>query len=89
LKRKLLLLGVGKSLADEALDEILGGVSQEEEAGKAASAFVAKKSHARKEEGKLRQQLTAYLLRRGYTWDAVQQAVRSALKGERREGEDL
>jgi regulatory protein len=89
LKKKLLLLGVGKALADEALDEILGEVSQDEEAGKAATAFVAKKSHARKEEGKLRQQLTAYLLRRGYPWDVVQQAVRSAMKGDRREGEDL
>ncbi len=89
LKRKLLLLGIAKELADEALDEILGGINQEEEAAKAASAFVAKKPRARREEGKLRQQLTAYLLRRGYTWDVVQQVVRTALKGERSEGEDL
>ena len=89
LKRKLLLLGVGKVTADEALDEILGGVRQEEEAEKAATAFVAKKPRARREEGKLRQQVTAYLLRRGYSWDVVRQAVRTVLKGEPIEGEDL
>ena len=89
LKRKLLLLGLAKGIADEALDEILSGTSQGEEAAKAASAFVAKRPRARKEEGKLRQQLTAYLLRRGYPWDVVQQAVRSTLHGERGEGEDF
>jgi regulatory protein len=98
LKRKLLLLGIDRALADEALDEILEGVSQEEEAGRAASAFVAKKSGRRgvrlKEpnpegDAKLRQQLTAFLIRRGYTWDIVDQAVKRALKGDRGEGEDL
>ena len=91
LRRKLLLLGVDRGLADEALDEILEGVSQQDEADRAASAFVARKSATRKEKGdaKLRQRLTAYLLRRGYTWDVVEQAVRRALKGDRLEGENL
>lgn len=89
LKRKLLLLGVDKALADEALDEILQGVSQDSEAGRAASAFVAKKSARGKPGANLRQQLTAYLIRRGYTWDTVQKAVKGALKGDGREGEDL
>jgi regulatory protein len=96
LRRKLLLLGVDRSLTDEALDEILGGVSQEDEACRAASAFVARKSAVRparvskenaKGEARLRQQLTAYLIRRGYTWDIVQQAVKRAMKGESGEGE--
>jgi regulatory protein len=89
LKRKLLLLGVAPSLADEALDEILAGVNLEDEAARAASAFVAKKRAFRKGDLKLRQQLTAYLIRRGYTWDIVREAVNHALKGIPGGGEDL
>jgi regulatory protein len=89
LKRKLLLLGVAKSMADEALDEVLGGVNQDDEAARAASAFVARKGALRKGEVKLRQQLTAYLIRRGYTWDVVREAVKHALKGNPGEGDDL
>ncbi|HMK38596.1 MAG TPA: RecX family transcriptional regulator [Bacteroidota bacterium] len=89
LLRKLLLLGVDRGLADEALGEILEGVSQEEEAGRAALAFVSKKPAARRGDPKIRGQLTAYLLRRGYTWDIVRQAVKRALQGEQSEGEDL
>ena len=93
LRRKLLLLGVDRALADEALDEILEGVSQEDEAGRAASAFVARKSARlrtrEKGDAKIRQQLTAFLLRRGYTWDIVEGAVKKAMKGARGEGEDL
>jgi regulatory protein len=93
LRRKLLLLGVDRALADEALDEILEGVSQKDEAGRAASAFVARKS-ARlridaKGDAKIRQQLTAFLMRRGYTWDIVEGAVKKAMKGARGDGEDL
>lgn len=93
LKRKLLLLGVEKSLADEALGEILQGVSQEEEARGAARAFVARKASRSTPGPSLRRQVTAYLLRRGYAWDVVTRAVRDALKEEstddRSEGEDL
>lgn len=89
LKRKLLLLGVSKTLADEALEEILEGVSQEEDAGRAASAFIRKKSARGMPADKLRGQLTAYLIRRGYTWDIVDQAVKRAMKGDRIEGEGL
>jgi regulatory protein len=95
LRRKLLLLGVDRTLADEALDEILEGVSQVDEADRAASAFVARKSarlpmkENAKGDAKLRGQLTAFLIRRGYTWDIVEQAVKKALKGDRGEGEEL
>jgi regulatory protein len=90
LRRKLLLLGVDRTLADEALDEVLAGVSQQDEAGRAASAFVRKKSaRLLNENAKLRQQLTAFLLRRGYTWDIVEGALKEALKGKGDEGEDL
>ena len=90
LRRKLLLLGVERSLADEALDEILADVSQEDEAERAASAFVRRKSASTKKgDAKLRQQLTAFLMRRGYTWDIVQGAVKRALKGKGDEGEDF
>lgn len=89
LKRKLLLLGVDRVLAEEALEEILEGVSQDDEAARAASSFVARKSARGKPDPRLREQLTGYLLRRGYTWAIVERAVKSALKGDRREGEDL
>ena len=90
LRRKLLLLGVEKSLADEALDEILAGVSQEDEADRAASAFVRRKSATmNRGDAKLRQQLTAFLMRRGYTWDIVEWTVKKALKGNTDEGKDL
>ena len=90
LRRKLLLLGVDRILADEALDEVLAGVSQQEDAGRAASAFVRKKSAMMKKgDAKLRQQLTAFLMRRGYTWDIVEGTVKDALKGETDEGEDF
>ena len=98
LRRKLLLLGVHRTLADEALDEILEGVDQADEAGRAASAFVARRSarvrspaatDVKKREAKLRGQLTAFLIRRGYTWDIVEQAVKKAMKGVAGEGEEL
>jgi regulatory protein len=90
LRRKLLLLGVDKTLADEALDEVLADVSQHDEAGRAASAFVRKKSAMMKKgDAKLRHQLTAFLMRRGYTWDIVEGTVKKALKGKGDEGEDF
>jgi regulatory protein len=95
LRRKLLLLGVERSLADEALDEVLAGVSQHDEAGRAASGFVRKKSSRRGQsddpqvDAKLRAQLIAFLMRRGYTWDIVEGAVKAALKGNRDDGEDF
>ena len=90
LRRKLLLLGVGKALAEEALDEILAGVSQGDDAERAASAFVRRKSSSMKNDGaKLRHQLTAFLMRRGYAWDIVEGTVKKALKGNTDAGEDL
>ena len=90
LRRKLLLLGVDRTLADEALDEILANVSQQDEAGRAASAFVRKRSSLMKKgDARLRHQLTAFLMRRGYAWDVVQGAVKEALKGKGDEGEDF
>ncbi len=82
LRRKLLLLGVDKTLAGEALDEILGGPAQADEAARAAAAFAAKKSARGTPGPELKQRLTAYLLRRGYPWDIVRDAVRSTLRGE-------
>jgi regulatory protein len=90
LRRKLLLLGVERTLADEALEEILAGVSQGDEADRAASAFIRRKSSLMKKDGaKLRHQLTAFLMRRGYTWDIVEGTVKKSLKGNQDEGEDL
>ncbi|MEW6509412.1 MAG: RecX family transcriptional regulator [Bacteroidota bacterium] len=80
LRRNLLLLGVRREVADEALDEVLAGVGQEENAVRAAEAFVKRASgRKRQDPRKLRQRLTAYLLRRGYTWDEVGPAVKRVL----------
>jgi regulatory protein len=93
LKRKLLLLGIDKSLAEEALGEILEGVNQEEEARVAAQAFVARRTSRGTPGPSLRRQVTTYLLRRGYAWDVVARAVKESLKEvsteDRREGEDF
>jgi regulatory protein len=89
LKRKLLLLGVDRGEAEDALDEVFEGVSQEDEAVRAASSFVARKSSRPGRDARLRQQLTGYLLRRGYIWAIVERAVKIALKGDPGEGEDI
>lgn len=89
LKRKLLLLGVDRAVADEALGEILGQVDQADEAARAAGKFLSRKPRSPATESRLRQQLIQFLMRRGYTWDIVQEASRRAMKGDAGEGEEF
>ena len=89
LRQKLLLLGVERSLAEEALDEVLTTGSELEDAEKAARAFAAKKTRARSQGPEFRKKLTAYLLRRGYAWEIVRQAVKKALKDDQGEGDEF
>jgi regulatory protein len=83
LKRKLLLLGVGKEVVEEALGDVLAGADLAGEAARAAAAFVrkARASGRKADPVKLRQRLTAFLIRRGFTWDVVRTAVKNTLKG--------
>jgi regulatory protein len=89
MKRKLLLLGIERRVADEALDEVLTGLPQDAEADRAAAAFLARKSGRGTPDARLKAQLTSYLARRGYAWDIVRGAVKRALKDDRLEEEDL
>jgi len=89
LRRKLLLLGVDRNVADEALKETLQTVSQPEAAAGAARKFLARKRRAHGADARLREQLVQFLMRRGYTWEVVEEAVRSVLKGTSGDGEQL
>jgi len=87
LKRRLLLLGLDKSLVDEALDEGLDDVSQGRAALEAARKFI-KKANAlqrRKDPLKIRNRLTNYLSRRGFTWDVVTTTLKNVLEKEDQE----
>jgi regulatory protein len=87
LKRRLLLLGVDKSLVDEALDEGLDDASQERAALEAARKFI-KKANAlqrRKDPLKIRNRLANYLSRRGFTWDVITTTLKNVLEKEDQE----
>ena len=83
LKRKLLLLGVKKETVEQALQEELAEADQHGAAAKAATAFLKRARTSRKQENpsRLRVRLTAFLLRRGYTWDIVEHAVKKSMLG--------
>ena len=87
LKRRLLLLGLDKSLVDEALDESLENESQEIAALEAARKFM-KKANAlqrRKDPLKIRNRLVNFLSRRGFTWDVITKTVKEVLEEEHQE----
>ncbi|MCZ6776211.1 MAG: RecX family transcriptional regulator [Ignavibacteria bacterium] len=87
LKRRLLLLGLDKSLVDEALDESLENESQEIAALEAARKFI-KKANAlqrRKDPLKIRNRLVNFLSRRGFTWDMITKTVKEVLEEEHQE----
>lgn len=87
LKRRLLLLGLDKSLVDEALDESLENESQEIAALEAARKFI-KKANAlqrRKDPLKIRNRLVNFLSRRGFTWDVITKTVKEVLEEEHQE----
>ncbi|HTY59417.1 MAG TPA: RecX family transcriptional regulator, partial [Bacteroidota bacterium] len=89
LRQKLLLLGVERSLAEEALDEVLEKGTELDEAEKAARGFAAKKTRARSQGPEFRKKLTAYLLRRGYSWEIVRQAAKKALEDDKGGGDEF
>jgi regulatory protein len=83
LMRKLLLLGVAKEKAVAALEETLAGTDQEADAARAAAGFLKRSASLSRREDprKTRARLTAFLLRRGYTWEIVRPVVQKAVAG--------
>ncbi len=91
LKRKLLLLGVEKGIVELTLKEILGQSDEEERALKLARDFVRKAQSMRSNEAeaKLLQRTTAFLARRGFSWDVIQTVRKNLFSGSTEERDDL
>ncbi len=81
LRRKLLLLGVERTVVDNALAEAFADVDMHQLVLRVAQQFLKRASTSRKQEDprKLKARLTSFLLRRGYTWDVAGPVVRSLL----------
>ena len=81
LKRKLLLLGLDKSIVEESLQEVFSEVNQEEAAYEAAERFLRKSGGKKRgeEPAALRNRLANYLARQGYGWDTIRPVLRKAL----------
>lgn len=81
LKRKLLLLGVERTIVEEEVDEALRNTDQDATILALAERFVKKARAMKKNEppAKLRTRLTAFLGRRGFAWDSIRSAVRTTL----------
>ena len=73
LKKKLLLLGVDKSVIDEAIEETFAGVDVQAAALTLARQFVKKTENLKKGEiaMKKRNRVSAFLARKGYGWDVI------------------
>lgn len=79
LRRKLLLLGVDRSVTDGALDEAFAHIDLHAIVRDAAEQFLKKTltSQKKPDPRKVRARLTAFLLRRGYSWDIAGPIVKS------------
>ena len=84
LKRKLLMMGVEKTIVESALQETLGGGDEEASALEAGRKFLKKSATPRSatERGKLRNRLASFLGRRGFQWSTIQPVVKELLKGD-------
>ncbi len=73
LKKKLLLLGVDKSVADEAIEETFAGVDVQATALALARQFIKKTQNLKKDETpmKARNRVSTFLARKGYGWDVI------------------
>ena len=81
LKRKLLLLGLDKSIVEESLQEVFSEVNQEDAALEAARRFLRKSGGKKRTEdpAAIRNRLANYLARQGYGWDTIRPVLRTAL----------
>jgi regulatory protein len=77
LRQKLLLLGVHKSVVDQALKETLGGHDMEEAASRAAAQFLQRVSRSRRQEdtSRIRRRLISFLTRRGFPWGIIEETL--------------
>lgn len=82
LKRKLLLLGVEKSIVNESVQQAFSEVDDTAAALEAGRKFLKKSIATRKaaDKARLRQRLASFLTRRGFTWDVVEPALRTLIK---------
>jgi len=81
LKRKLLLLGVDKRVADDAIEETFMGVDVHATALALAREFTKKTRNLKKNETplKLRSRVSAFLARKGYGWDVIEEVIKDVL----------
>lgn len=88
LKRKLLLLGVEKSVVDDAVEETFAGVDVHAAALALARQFIKKTENLKRGETamKRRNRVSTFLARKGYGWDVIgavlKQLVTDAEDGE-------
>ena len=88
LRHKLLLLGVEKSVTDQALEEGFASVDMQSIVLEAARQFMKRTRRSRKAEipRKRRARLTSFLLRRGYSWDVIRPVINSILGSDDSDG---
>jgi regulatory protein len=82
LRRRLLLLGVEKEIVESALQRTFKGIDEQHEAMKVARKFLKKSTATRGAPGsiQLRQRLSSFLGRRGYTWDVIEPVIKTLMK---------
>ena len=87
-KRKLLLHGIDKATADDVVDQAFHEHSQDD-----AALLLGRKYLQRVTGGstpsdnlKVRRRLAAFLGRRGYSWETIQNVLKSLLKNSEEEG---
>ena len=82
LKRKLLLLGVEKSVVEDALEETFAGVDVHAAAVGLAKQFIRKTHNLNKDETpmKRRNRVSSFLARKGYGWDVIEDVLKQVLK---------
>jgi regulatory protein len=78
LRRRLLLLGVEKQIVERALCDTIRTGDRVEQASRAAETFLKRSAKARGGESpeKMRQRLSTYLARRGFSWDAIEEILK-------------
>jgi regulatory protein len=74
LKRKLLLLGIEKRVAEDAIEETFAGVDVQATALALARQFIKKTQNLKKDEAamKRRNRVSSFLARKGYGWDVIE-----------------
>lgn len=89
LKRKMLLLGLEKSIVEQVLHEAFSQVNQEDVAFEAARRFLRKGRGLKQAEdpAATRNRLANYLARQGYGWDTIGPVIKKALDNQAGEHE--